>query len=265
MWRMRRSVRKKILFGGICIVVQVLLFVVCRETTVRLTERKYENLVKERDVILESAGRMAYITKCEVKAGEVLTEENIEKKYVLSEQNPDSLAIDALGMKACADLPEGVILNTALCCAQEYAVSERICVFNNIGFAECFFEYDTVDVRLRYANGENYCVLKKKQLQKGEDESCCGFYLSESEQLLMSAAQYDVEVYDGTEIYLVGFREARLQENSVSEYIPSVQVITQLREWSEEYKDSFHAWCQRRTELEQRLAEHKKMRIDGVL
>ena len=81
----------------------------------------------------------------------------------------------------------------------------------------------------------------------------------------MSAAQYDVEVYDGTEIYLVGFREARLQENSVSEYIPSVQVITQLREWSEEYKDSFHAWCQRRTELEQRLAEHKKMRMDGVL
>ncbi len=265
MWRIRRSVRKKLLFGGICILVQIMLLVVCRITVSQLTAKKYETMLEEKDAVLEAAGRTVYITKCTVKAGEVFTEENAEKRYLLSEQNPEALAGEVFGMKACADLSEGVIINSALCCTPECTSSERKCIFYNIGFAECFSSYDVVDIRLRYANGENYCVLKKKQLQKEEDEKVCGFYLTESEQLLMSAAQYDVEVYDGAELYLVGFMEARLQEDSVCEYLPSIQVIAQLQEWNEEYNDSFQMWCERRNKLEQRLAEHRKQRMDGVL
>lgn len=265
MWRMRRSVRKRILFVGSIVAVQIILLIVCTEAAIRITGKKYETLVDERDAVIEAAGRTVYITKCAVEAGEVFTAENTERRYLLSEQNPEALANDIWGMRACADLQEGVIVNTALCCVPEYATSERICVFSNIGDAECFSEYDTVDVRLRYANGENYCVLKKKQLKKEEDGVTCGFCLTESEQLLMSAAVFDVDVYDGAELYLVGFMEARLQEDSVSEYVPSVQVIAQLQEWNKEYRDSFAVWCQRRTELERRLAEYQKLRMDGVL
>lgn len=265
MWRVRRSVKKKVLFVGLCIVIQVMLFFVCRATVTQITVKKYETMLEERTAVLEAAGRTVYITKCAVRAGETFTEDNTEKRYLLSEQNPDALATEVLGMKACADLAEGVIINTALCCTPECATSERRCIFYNIGFAECFSAYDVVDVRLRYANGENYCVLKKKQLQKEQDEKGCGFYLTESEQLLMSAAQYDVDVYEGAELYLVGFMEARLQADSVSEYLPSVQVITQLQEWNGEYRSSFRTWCDRRTELEKRLAEHRKQRMDGLL
>lgn len=265
MWRMRRSVKKRLLFGGICIAVQLLLFSVGQAVVYRITTEKYERILEEKENRLVAAGRMVYITKNEVKAGEILTEENIEKRYLLSEQNPEALATDVVGMKACADLPEGVIISTALCCKADYTTSERKCIFNKIGFTENFAEYDVVDVRLRYANGENYCVLKKKQLYKDEAENNCGFYLTESEQLLMSAAQYDVEVYDGAELYVVGFMEARLQENAVSEYLPPVQVLTQLQEWNEEYGNIYRLWCERRIHLEQRLAEHRRQRREGLL
>lgn len=265
MRRMRRSVRKRLIFAGVCVVVQVLLFCIGQATVYRIVTGKYEAILEEKEEILTTAGRTVYITTAGVKAGETLTEENTERRYLLSEQNPETLATDVLGMKACADLSEGVIINTALCCKPEAATSERRCIFYNIGFAECFSPYDVVDVRLRYANGENYCVLKKKQLQEGDDEKACGFYLTESEQLLMSAAQYDVETYSGAELYVVGFMEARLQGDAISEYLPSVQVVAQLKEWSEEYRRSYKVWCERRIELEQRLIEHRKQRMDGLL
>ncbi len=265
MWRTRRKVRKRILFGGVCIAIQLVLFSVGQAAIYRITTEKYERIMKEKETRLEAAGRTVYITKSEVKAGELFTEDNVEKRYLLSEQNCEALATEVFGMKACADLPEGVIINTALSCKPEYAASERKCNFYNIRFVENFSEFDMVDVRLRYANGENYCVLKKKQLHKEEADNCCGFYLTESEQLLMSAAQYDVEVYDGAELYVVGFMEARLQENAVSEYLPSVQVLAQLQEWNEEYKSAYRVWCERRIELEQRLAEYCKQRRDGLL
>lgn len=265
MWRMRRSVRKKLFVCGLCIVGQLVLFLVGQTVVYRVAAGKYEAVLAEKEAKLAMAGRTVYITKREVKTGELLTEENTEKRYLLSEQNPQALPLEVFGMKACADLEEGVIINTSLCCMPEVITSERMCVFDYIRFAECFSAYDVVDVRLRYANGENYCVLKKKQLQKEDKESLCAFYLTESEQLLMSSARYDVECYDGAELYLVAFREARLQEDAVSEYLPSVQVVAQLQNGCDEYKGNYQGWCRKRLELEQRLAEYYKLRLAGLI
>ena len=266
MRRMRRSVRKKILFGILCVAVQVVLILVCWTTVRQVLVKKYEGVLAEKNAVLEAAGRMVCITKREVRAGEIFTTDNTERRYVLSEQNPEALATDVIGLTSCADLPEGVIINTSLCSKQECAPSERKCVFRNIRFSECFSVYDAVDVRIRYANGENYCVLKKKRLQKSEeDEKACCFFLTEEEQLLMSAAQYDVDVYEGAELYMVGFMEERLQEDAISAYLPSVQVVAQLRQWNEEYRLEFDTWCELRTALELRLAEHRKQRLEGLL
>lgn len=266
MWRMRRSVRKRLLFIGLCIVVQVILFCVCQVSVKQIIVKKYEMLLEEKEVVLATAERTVYITKAEVKAGETFTEDNTERRRLLCEQNPEALATEVFGMTACADLSEGVIINTALCCEVEYAKTERECIFSNIGFTEAFPDNAVVDVRIRYANGENYCVLRKKRLQKdGDAEKICGFSLTEEEQLFMSAAQYDVDVYEGAELYLVGFMEERLQEDAISEYVPSVQVLSQLREWNEKYSKSFSVRCELRTELEKRLSEYRQLRADGVL
>jgi len=262
MWRVRKSIRRKVILVFSVVAMQVLMFLFCQVTVNRVTANKYEKLIEEKDTRLMSAERMACVTRREVRAGELLTEENTEKKVILSEQNPEVLIEDVIGMTVCADLQEGEIITTSLCREQSVAPSERKCVFDNIEFTECFADYASVDVRIRYANGENYCVLKKKRLQKTEEEKevCC-FSLTEEEQLLMSAAQYDEEMYEGTKLYLVGFMEERLQEDSVSDYLPAVQVIMQLHEWDEVYEIK----CKMRSELEKRLLEHRKQRMDGLL
>ncbi len=261
----RRSVRKKAVFIFLFLVVQVAFFFVCQTTVKGVTVKKYEAILQEKDAVFEAAGRIAYITKKEVKAGEFFSEENVEKKYLLSEQNPEALAQDVLGRRSCADISEGVIVNTALCSKEDYAPSERQCVFHKIGFAECFAPYSVVDVRIRYANGENYCVLKKKSLQRVTDDlKECSFFLTEEEQLLMSAAQYDVEIYEGAELYLVGFREERLQEDAISAYLPSVQILTQLKEWEGEYKQNYESGCRLRNALEERLLAHRKLQLNEL-
>ena len=264
MWRLRRSVKKRILLCVVCVTAQVLGLILCETAVRQMLVRTYETALEEKNRTLEAAGRTVYVTGEEVKAGECFTEQNVEKKFLLCEQAPELLVTDAVGMTACTDLPAGVILTTALCSEQSFEETERECVFRQIAFAESFSEGETVDVRIRYANGENYCVIAKKRLQKEGGEELCRFHLTEEEQLLISAACYDVEVYEGATLYLVGYREERLQEDTASRYIPSIQVLIQLGERNEAYRNCFAEWSEQRNSLESRLAEHREQQRNGV-
>lgn len=265
MRRIRRSTKRRILFAFLCIGVQIGLFFICRAGVMRVTAGRYEALLAEQEQRFSSAGRMAYITTDRVKAGAYFTEENTEKRYLLSEQNPEGLAQNVIGTVACTEVAEGMIVTTALCREKIVEVSERECVFDCIEDAECFAENTVVDVRIRFGNGENYCVLKKKRLfRKPEEQEVCRFFLSEEEQLLMSAALYDTEVYEGTRLYVVGLWEERLQEEEGSSYLPCVRIVEQLRGWNKEYDTKYSRWCRRRTALETRLEEHERQRREGL-
>lgn len=257
MRRIRRSVKRRIVFVTLTAVLQLLLLCVCYVTVKGGIERKYAVLLEEKERVQKLAEREAYVTRTEVKAGECFTEENTEKRYLLSEQNPESLAKEVLGTVAAADLPAGVILNTALCCAMDVAVTERECVFEDILLTEKFSEYALVDVRIRYPNGENYCVLRKKRLRRTEGNAKeCRLFLNETEQLLVSAAQYDTERYEGAALYVVGFVEELLQEVSEGTYLPPTQVMLQLCETEETYAEAFLWWQEQRAALETRLSEY---------
>jgi len=266
MRRLRKSVKKKMVTGVCFMLLQFLLFGLCRSVAESMAAQKYLALLEEQEGRLRAAERTGYVTLRQVKAGERFSEDNVERRHFLSEQNPETLADGVLGSIACADLKEGEIVTASVCTEKIILPSERKCVFYRIEYAESFEHYDVVDVRIRYANGENYCVLKKKNLQKStEDAEACIFFLTEEEQLLMSAAQYDTEVYEGARLYLVGFMEERLQENTISAYLPPVQVISQLCTWESAYAAEQEEWCRLRTALEMRLIRYREQRREGLL
>lgn len=265
MWRMRRSVRKKIayaIFGLLCqVVVIVLCYVVLKHTKIR----GYERILEETNNVLSQAKQAVYVTRKEIKAGEAFTEENTEKRVVFSEQNPVGLATDLIGKVSCADLPEGMIVTNPLCCERPVLSSERECMFSDICYAECFTDGDVLDIRIRYENGENYCVLKGKRIRKEETEQkWCRLLLTEEEQLLISAAQYDVQVYEGAELYFVGVVEERLQEKECCEYLPPKQILLQLQIQNVQYEEKFYKWKEQRDALEKRLMDYKQKDRDGV-
>lgn len=265
MWGIRRSVKKRICKAIALIVVQGLVLCLCQTVVKHIVTKKYETELAEKERILEEAGRLVYITREEVRAGEEFTEANVEKQYVLSQQDKNLLETDAIGAVACVDLPAGTILNTSVCQKTEYGLSERKCTFRNIDFADCFAEYDVVDVRIRYENGENYCVLSKKRLLPTEKEEECCFVLNEEEQLMMSGATFDAEMYEGAELYLVGIPNEWEEAEPVSRFLPPLSVLSQLQELDEGGETFSETWAERRTALEQRLLEHRKQRKEGLL
>lgn len=265
MWRMRKSIRRKWAIGILFCLLQCAGFVGCYTAVRYTTLRKYAALLAEKDKIVQQARRSVYITRTGVSVGEVFTEENTEQKTVLSEQNPEGLETEVLGKIACADLPAGSIISKAVCCTSDVSATERECVLRNVKNTDYFSEGAVVELRIRYDNGENYCVIKKKRIGKKEDETdVCRLYLTEEEQLLLSAARCDVQSYDGAELYMVGFREERIQTEACCEYLPPVQVMTQLRTWTEEYENNFRQIQEQRTALEERLTEYQRRKRDSL-
>ena len=262
---LRKSVRKRIRWGFIIIAVQLFLLCLCRVTVKQATAKKYESVLAEKEQLLMAAERMVCITTKAVRAGERFTEDNVERRYALSEQEAGTLAVNAIGTVARVDLPSGVILNTSVCSTEEYDVSERKCTFQGIVFSDCFEVYDVVDVRIRYGNGENYCVLKNKRLlPAGREDGCC-FVLNETEQLMMSGAGFDAEMYEGAELYLVGHLYEWEEGEVLSSFVPSEQVLMQLLELDTDNKVFIEKRLEFRKALEGRLVEHRKRRKDGVV
>lgn len=254
MWRLRRSVKRKILFYFLLVAGGAGIFLFGGAISAKRTAKAYDVLLAERDALIQGAERLAYVTVREVKAGESFTPENTERRYLLSEQAEEGIAGEVFGLAACADLPAGSIVSTALCGSQEFLGTERECVFEDISLPDCFSDYEMVDVRIRYPNGENYCVLKQKRLRRRqENPEECRFTLTETEQILLSAARYDTEVYRGAELYVVAFVEERLQKEADSFYVPPAQIIMQLKESGTEELSVPVSWYKLRESLEQRL------------
>ena len=262
---LRRSVRKRIRWSFIIVAVQLSLLCLCRITVKQATVKKYETVLAEKEQLLTAAERMVCITTEPIRAGELFTEENVERRFVLCEQDAAILNVDVIGSVACVDLPAGVIVTTPVCSVEEYDVSERKCTFQEICFSDCFEAYDLVDVRIRYGNGENYCVLRKKRLLPTGKEGGCCFVLNETEQLMMSGAGYDTEMYEGAELYLVGHPCEWDEREPLSGYIPSEQLLLQLRNLDSGNGTFFEMGLELRNALEARLSEHRKRRKDGLL
>lgn len=259
MWRIRKSIKRKWTIGILFCLLQCVGVGVCYTVVRYTTVRNYTTMLEEKDVRIQQARRTVYLTRAAVKAGEVFSEENTEQRTVLSEQNPEELETVVLGKVACADLPEGSIVTKGVCCASEVLATERECVLRNIRDSECFGDGMMVELRIRYENGESYCVLKKKRLIKKEEEKgLCRLFLTEEEQLLLSAAQYDVQVYDGAELYMAAFREVRVQEEAGCEYPPPLQIALQLCSLNENYEKVSDRIAKQRETLEERLTEYKR-------
>lgn len=264
MWRLRRSVKRRIFVFLVLTAAGTGIFLIGDLSAAYRVRTAYEVLLSERDSLINGARRRAYVTVKEVKAGESFTAENTEQRYLLSEQAEEGLAQEVFGLAACADLPAGSIIHTALCSPQEYSGTERECVFEDILLSDCFADYEMVDVRLRYPNGENYCVLKKKRMRRnGEKAEECRFALTEAEQILISAAQYDTEVYQGAELYVVAFVEERLQKEADSFYVPPRQVILQLQKLETKELEVSAQWYGIREALEERLIQNREQRLEN--
>lgn len=250
------------IIGGILL--QSLLLAGCFFFVKHKHTARYEDSVKEWRERIRQAERYVVMTRCEISPGEAFTEENTELVRILAEQEEGLLATEVEGYCATVELPAGRIVYRTDCCERSPLEQEMECIFYDIGNVEYFEDYEAVDVRIRYGNGENYCVLSGKRLLKQiEEKDGCSFYLTEEEQLLMSGAKYDTEMYRGTTLYLVGTKPGKTEEAN-HRFLPPLQTLLQMEKTEGAEMMMYKEEQRLRSALEKRLAEYEQQRIGGL-
>lgn len=113
-----------------------------------------------------------------------------------------------------------------------------------------FIEAGTkIDLRITYANAEDYIVLSGKEVIAGNVNSGAILSLKESEILMLSSAIADIARFSKTKLYAVRYPELS-EEVSKPNYIPNHEVAQMLK-----LKAGQH---DQRTALEGRLEVHFK-------
>lgn len=80
-------------------------------------------------------------------------------------------------------------------------------------------EFDYVDVRIMFPNGEDYLLLTKKVVLDLRYDSCIfDTYMNEDEALRMASATIDAYTITGTRIYTTRYIEPNLQDEALPNY-----------------------------------------------
>ncbi len=193
---------------------------------IRKIQISYEEHARQTEEIIKQHTRTVYVPLHEIRAGELVEEAMLESREVLYSQSPEFLfSSDDIGKKALVDIAAGTYMIKNLVEQSEVAEECREVCYQSIQLTENIKNYDVVDVRIRYPNGEDYIVLTGKTICLDEENyGKCYLQLNEEEILMMSAAMYDVTLYRGTEIYTSRYIEPILQSRSVVTYLPSADL-----------------------------------------
>lgn len=83
-----------------------------------------------------------------------------------------------------------------------------------------------IDVRIMFANGEDYIILSKKKVREiNLDQNTIWCWLDEKEILTVSSAIVDAYIRKGTKIYTVTYVEPASQKEAISTYPVNLDVL----------------------------------------
>lgn len=206
----------------------------------------------------------AYCLKSEKKAGDVIKESDLEQITLSAEADRQlpSFQLDELtGKVAKVDMAKGSIVSKVLLTERENAGEDvRVCTYSEIEYSGDIGAGSYVDIRISYPNGEDYIVVRHKELLTvSEEEHALTFCLGEAELLRLSSAFVDMEQYKDTKIYAAAYRDT-LQEASVITYPVNPQVY-ELTGWDpnvleNDGVDSIEGKSRKETELRQQLEKN---------
>lgn len=216
--------------------------------------------MRQQEAAMQQHTKAVYIASRQIRAGEPIDESMLESREVICAQDSELLfTSEDVGKIALIDISAGTYLIKDLICQTEVVDEYREVCYQSIRLTENIKNYDVVDVRIRYPNGEDYIVLTGKTICLDESSyGKCYLQLNEEEILMMSAAMYDTEIYRGTEIYTSRYIEPILQTRSLVTYLPNAELRKLIQESPNIIKMTATGPEEMRRRLEYRLEEKKE-------
>lgn len=187
---------------------------------------EYERKLAENQQLIQQNTRLVYVAMQDIRRGESVQEAMLEVRRSLCSQREDLLFMqEDIGKVAVADIAAGTFLNKTLVNQSGAVTGLREMCYRTIELTGNISDFDVVDVRIRYPDGEDYVVLAEKSIRLEDGYGQCYLWVTEEELLLMSAAMVDVEKNDGTYIYTSKYIEPAIQEKSVVTYQPNKEIV----------------------------------------
>lgn len=228
--RMKKTTKQYIMVAIICIIV---IGGAATATTYVMTDSvkdTYQGRLDAAYAEMVENTRSVYVAQTDIMPGDPITEENVMKYSVYSQQPQDSFITEEdIGKVALIKLPAGTQVMKSMLSDNQFEEEVREVQYDVILANSNIISDDTVDVRIVYPNGENYVVLSKKVLKNyTQGETSCYFWLNEEEILRMSAAIVDASLYPGTTLVTVKYIEPSIQKASEVTYTPSLSTLSLL-------------------------------------
>lgn len=230
-----RRIRKKTV-QGIVITLSVVAVLLCGVfvTIWFLSEEicaNYEALLQEKNQVIQQNTQTVFVALQDIKRGEAVTEEMLTSMQVFSSQEGSLyFSEEDLEKQALIDIRAGSFLDKAMVNQSGPAAQLREVCFDGVLISGNTANNDVVDIRIRYANGEDYVVLSGKQIRLDEgDYRHCYLRVGEEELLLMAAALVDAEYFEGAVIYTTKYIEALIQDRSEVTYLPSEELLELMK------------------------------------
>lgn len=156
-----------------------------------------------------------------VKSGEKIEANKLEKVKMAASDLPTDYVPDTVNVtayKSKLNLQAGTILSSSLLYENEkLANSARLVEFNMLTLPSTLRIGDYIDVRFTMPSGQNFIVLSKKQVMNLQNTTV-SLYLTEDEILMMSAAIIESYIMKASNLQVIQYVEAGIQEASTPTY-----------------------------------------------
>lgn len=170
--------------------------------------------------------RSGYVSMVDIKAGETVSESMLTYSTQLVSNVDQAYFMDAsdLGKVARTSIVAGMpIYKSNLSDEKADQLRERECAF--IWLSSNLKDYDFVDVRILFPNGEDYVVAAKKAIYDTRIRVNDVFLqLTEEEIQLLDSAIVDANMHNA-KIYVTKYTNPEIQEASVITYSPNSDVM----------------------------------------
>lgn len=229
------------------------------ERNAKISELEYE---------LDANKRVAYVAIKDISAGESVEEGvNVEAGQIASGISQALyMTSNQLGSIARIDISNGEPIMKSDVTSLEITKDTREYEISVAALMTNQAEYDYVDVRIMFPNGEDYLVLSKKPVFNLALTECIFYsYLNEDEILRMASATVDAFTVTGTRIYTTRYVESNLQDDAIPNYPVKAETIDLINRDPNITRIATETLnLQARTDLESRLTGLTEEQLQAV-
>ena len=181
----------------------------------------------------EKEQHILYTLKADMKKGDKVSDEDLEH-HVISVDREDNIKFpdkqDILGKEIKIDVSKGALIDKDIILTDEKADdSLRLQMYSGIELNPEVLEGSIVDIRIHFADGEDYVVASYKRVEKRGEDSIFVF-VDEEEILRLSSAETDRNMYAGTKLYAITYVHD-YQQPARPDY-PVNGYVSELYDWT---------------------------------